>query len=52
MFLSKRRVQLERTQYLADGLTPEQASEIMSVQIESETEMLGKDQIRQSKSNN
>ena len=25
MFLSKRRVQLERTQYLADGLTPEQA---------------------------
>ena len=31
---------------IVNGLTPEQASEIMSVQIESETEMLGKDQMQ------
>ena len=31
---------------IINGLTPEQASEIMSVQIESETEMLGKDQMQ------
>ena len=28
MFLSKRKVQVERTEYLLDGLTPEQAKKI------------------------
>ncbi len=30
MFLSKRPIQLERTEYLADGLTPEQAKKLRS----------------------
>lgn len=30
MFLSKRRVQLERTEYLTDGMTPEQAKKVRS----------------------